>query len=138
MSTAMIKASSALIGKRSRSGAHKAERAATGSQPMIGTEKMSSTSNSTRLIATHAQVVGFARKRKQELACSPFIQIKHNIRPCSKRVCAKKRRTSSRNMPNGRVSREPFRKACEGLIYVTHAIVAWPKHGFSICSWQLH
>ena len=68
------------------------------------------------------------------LDASSFEMAQTLIRPCRKRVCAKKRLTSSRNMPNGRVLREPFRKAFEGLIYVTHAIVVCPKHGFSICS----
>jgi hypothetical protein len=115
-----------------------ARAAATGSQPMTATAKTSSISNSIHPIAKCAQAVGSALKRKQGLACSQSIQIRHNIRPCRKRVSAKKHLTSSRSMPNVRVLREPFHKAFEGSIYVTHAIAVCPKHGFSICSWQRH
>jgi hypothetical protein len=93
----------------------KSRAAATGSQPMICTAKTSSISNSIPPIAKCAQAVGSALKPKQEPACSQSIQIKHNIRPCRKRVSAKKHLISSRNMPNERVSREPSLKRVRGF-----------------------
>ena len=60
---------------------------------MTGTVKTSSISNSIPPIAKCAQTVGSALKRKQGPVCSPSIQIKHNIRPCRKRVSAKKHLT---------------------------------------------
>ena len=113
------KASSALIGKSSRSGTHKARSAATGSQPDPARQRRHPYQIQSRRLqsvpkpwALHSSQAG--------AACSQSIQIKHNIRPCRKRVSAKKHLISSRNMPNERVSREPFTR--RSRVYLTNYV----------------